>query len=89
MATPVAWNEVTEKLGPSQFTVRTVPERQAKLKADPWRGFDHADQRLPDLMPRKAVRTSTGAVAEAGANASIAGQRAKIVVAHRPKPRIR
>jgi hypothetical protein len=89
VATPVAWNEVTEKLDPSQFTVRTVPERQAKLKGDPWRGFDHADQRLPDLMPRKAVRTSTGAGAEAGVNASIAGQRAKIVVAHRPKPRIR
>ncbi len=87
VATPVAWTEVTEKLDPSQFTVRTVPERQAKLKVDPWKGFDHANQRLPDLMPRKAVPTSTGAGAEAGANASIAGQRARIVVAHRPKPR--
>jgi bifunctional non-homologous end joining protein LigD len=89
VATPVAWTEVTERLDPSQFTVRTVPERQAKLKADPWKGFNHADQRLPDLMPRKAVPTLTGAGAgaEAGADASIAGQRARIVVAHRPKPR--
>ena len=40
VATPVTWAEVTPKLDPSRFTVRSVPERLAKLNQDPWQGFD-------------------------------------------------
>jgi bifunctional non-homologous end joining protein LigD len=35
VATPMTWAEVTPKLYPSGFTVKTVPERLAKLKQDP------------------------------------------------------
>jgi hypothetical protein len=47
VATPVTWAEVTPKLDPSRFTVRTVPERLTNLKQDPWQGFEKAAQHLP------------------------------------------
>ena len=49
VATPVAWDEVDRKLDPAKFTLRSVPERLARLKADPWAGFESLRQRLPDL----------------------------------------
>jgi bifunctional non-homologous end joining protein LigD len=49
VATPLAWAEVTAKLDPAAYTVLTVPARLAKLKQDPWSGFDDLRQRLPDL----------------------------------------
>jgi bifunctional non-homologous end joining protein LigD len=52
VATPLAWDEVTRKLDPSAFTLRTVPERLAKLKADPWVDFCKLRQELPDLSPK-------------------------------------
>ena len=48
VATPVSWREVTARLDPAAFTVVTVPARLAKLRADPWRGFAEAEQRLPE-----------------------------------------
>ena len=35
VSTPLEWSEVTPKLDPSRFTIRTVPERMAKRKKDP------------------------------------------------------
>ncbi len=35
VSTPLEWREVTAKLDPSRFTIRTVPERMAKMKKDP------------------------------------------------------
>ena len=49
VATPVTWREVTAKLDPAGFTIATVPKRLARLKADPWDGFDSAARRLPAL----------------------------------------
>ena len=59
VATPLAWDEVNPKLDPARFTLRTVPERLARLQQDPWRDFFDVDQRLPDLVPapkREAAR---------------------------------
>ena len=39
VATPLAWDEVNAKLDPARFTLRTVPERLARLQQDPWHGF--------------------------------------------------
>jgi len=48
----------------------------AKLKQDPWAGFDDLKQHLPDLKPPAAPRTSD--------SASGTGS---VVVARKPKPR--
>ena len=85
VATPVAWAEVTSKLDPSRFTVRTVPERLAKLKQDPWQGFEKAAQRLPDLL---LTRRTTPVASEASRIALPAPkQRSSIVTARPPRPR--
>jgi bifunctional non-homologous end joining protein LigD len=49
VATPLAWAEVTPKLDAGLFTLRTIPARLAKLKRDPWEGFDTLAQQLPKL----------------------------------------
>jgi bifunctional non-homologous end joining protein LigD len=36
VAVPVAWRELGPRLRPAALTVRTVPERLARLRADPW-----------------------------------------------------
>lgn len=39
VATPLNWDELTARLDPRKFTVKTVPARLAELKADPWADF--------------------------------------------------
>lgn len=51
VATPLAWDEVTEGLDPAAFTVATVPERLAGLERDPWSDMDQIEQRLPETPP--------------------------------------
>jgi bifunctional non-homologous end joining protein LigD len=36
VSVPLAWREVGPRLRPATLTVRTVPERLARLRADPW-----------------------------------------------------
>jgi bifunctional non-homologous end joining protein LigD len=79
VATPLAWQEVTPDLDLGAFTVRTVPERLAKLRAEPWEGFDAARQALPALPKREAARNAAPPPPPAG--------KAKIVTARAPKPR--
>jgi bifunctional non-homologous end joining protein LigD len=52
VATPVEWGEVDRRLDPAKFTLRSVPERLGRLKADPWEGFASLRQRLPDLADK-------------------------------------
>ena len=47
VATPLTWTEVTDTLDPAGFTIDSVPARLAKLKRDPWDGFDQVRQVLP------------------------------------------
>jgi len=37
VSTPVAWSEVTARLDPARFTIRTVPRRMARAGRDPMR----------------------------------------------------
>lgn len=72
VATPLAWNEVTPKLDLGAFTLRTVPERLAKPRADPWEGFEGERRSLPVGPGRAAAVTPAG--------------KATIVTAKAPKP---
>jgi bifunctional non-homologous end joining protein LigD len=60
VATPIAWEDVDRKLDPARFTLRTVPERLARLRADPWTGFESVCQHLPELAdrPRETSRAA-------------------------------
>jgi bifunctional non-homologous end joining protein LigD len=49
VATPLKWDELTPKLDPKAFTIRTVPARIARQRTDPWAGMIEVRQRLPDL----------------------------------------
>jgi len=55
IATPVSWNDVSQKLAPGKFTLRSVPERLARLRTDPWEGFSSLQQRLPDLADKPSA----------------------------------
>ena len=45
VSTPLEWDEVTTKLDPSRFNIRTFDKRLAK--ADPWKDFRKSAVRLP------------------------------------------
>ena len=45
VSTPLEWDEVTPKLDPSRFNIRTFGQRIAK--ADPWKDFKKSAVRLP------------------------------------------
>jgi bifunctional non-homologous end joining protein LigD len=49
VATRLAWREVTARLDPATFTLRTVPGRLARQRRDPWAAFATAAARLPPL----------------------------------------
>jgi bifunctional non-homologous end joining protein LigD len=55
VATPLAWREVTAALDLQAFTLKTVPERLAKLKSDPWEDFERERRSLP-ATPGKEVK---------------------------------
>lgn len=45
VSTPLAWDEVTSKLDPTRFTIRTFEKRAGK--ADPWKDFKKRAVQLP------------------------------------------
>jgi bifunctional non-homologous end joining protein LigD len=58
VSTPLEWKEVNERLDPALFTIRSVPERLARLPSDPLRAvldltpdLPAALARLSDLLP--------------------------------------
>jgi bifunctional non-homologous end joining protein LigD len=46
ISTPLAWDEVTARLDPRRFTIKTIERRIAT--ADPWADFRKRAQKLPD-----------------------------------------
>jgi bifunctional non-homologous end joining protein LigD len=78
VATPLAWREVTPKLDPAAFTLRTIPARLAKLKRDPWDGFRAAACPIPK-PERAAPKPKAGPAPPPG------GRRSSIVYAPRAK----
>jgi bifunctional non-homologous end joining protein LigD len=82
VATPLAWDEVTRKLDPSVFTVKSVPDRLARQKIDPWDGFSSLKQHLPAVLSKTTPRE-----AQQPGPTGKPGGKTVIVSARRPKRR--
>lgn len=39
VATPIRWSELSARLDPTSFTIKTIPSRLARVRTDPWEGF--------------------------------------------------
>jgi len=44
---PISWTELTARLDPASFTVKTAPARLAKQRTNPWADYFRLKQRLP------------------------------------------
>ena len=50
VATPLAWEELSEAITSDHFTVESVPRRLDALESDPWEGMVDVQQALPDRV---------------------------------------
>lgn len=82
VATPLAWEEVTQTLDPSAFTLHSVPQRLARLRRDPWDGFASLRQHLPEV-----ARQARSGRARRPAAAQTRSDKPVIVSARKPKQR--
>jgi len=73
VATPVGWDEVDHALDPAKFTVKSVPDRLAALRDEPWSGFATLRQHLPELGAKHGAAPAKG--------------KSAIVTARKPKRR--
>ena len=53
VATPIEWKELDRDIRRDYFNVRSVPQRLAKLKKDPWAGFFDVRQSITKAMMKK------------------------------------
>ena len=53
VSTPVAWEEVDADIRGTHFNILNVPERVAKQRKDPWKGYWEAGQSLTSAMIKK------------------------------------
>ena len=54
VSTPLHWREVTRKLDPAAFTVKTVPARLERQRTDPWRDVLETRPNLAAALARLA-----------------------------------
>jgi bifunctional non-homologous end joining protein LigD len=52
VSTPLAWDELDATDIRGRFTVRSVPQRLARLRADPWRDYADTRQSITKTMLR-------------------------------------
>ena len=52
VSVPITWEELSRARKPDRFTIATVPARLARLRADPWKQYWKAKQRIPRLASR-------------------------------------
>ena len=82
VATPLDWHEVTPRLDPAAFTIRTMPDRLARGKREPWHGYFEADQTLP------LVQAKTSSITGKSLSKSEPSRRSTVIVtARKPRPR--
>jgi bifunctional non-homologous end joining protein LigD len=53
VSTPVSWDEISKEVRFDHFSVKTVPARLKRLKADPWDDFFETRQALGSGMMNK------------------------------------
>jgi bifunctional non-homologous end joining protein LigD len=53
VATPIQWDELSEKLDPMAFNLRSIPQRLARLGGDPWEGFFELKQSISKSLIRR------------------------------------
>jgi bifunctional non-homologous end joining protein LigD len=58
VSTPLEWSEVTSRLDASRFTIRTVPARLSRKRADPLRPVLGAQPDLSRALARLAGRVT-------------------------------
>jgi bifunctional non-homologous end joining protein LigD len=49
VSVPIAWDELSARLNPSRFSIRTVLRRLSTLRADPWSEYWRARQQVTDV----------------------------------------
>ena len=49
VSTPIEWSEIGALQGANQYTMRNLPARLARLRADPWAGIGRLKPSLPKL----------------------------------------
>src|SRR5581483_8823731 len=47
ISVPLTWTELSRSRTPDRFTIRTVPDRLARLRSDPWKEYWRSRQRIP------------------------------------------
>ena len=52
VSTPLRWSEVSTRLEPKKFTLKTVPTRLRRMKSDPWRDLLTASPDLTTALAR-------------------------------------
>lgn len=60
VSVPVTWDELRPSLDPRRLTLATVPQRLARLKADPWKSYWTCRQRLTSRHLRAIERGAVG-----------------------------
>ncbi|HEU4779223.1 MAG TPA: DNA ligase D [Steroidobacteraceae bacterium] len=53
VSTPVSWDEIDEDIRGTHFNLHNVPDRVAKLRKDPWKGYWSATQAINKTMMKK------------------------------------
>ena len=55
VATPIEWSELERDVRFDYFTIRNVPQRLQRLRADPWAKFDDTRQAITAAMKKRLV----------------------------------
>jgi bifunctional non-homologous end joining protein LigD len=50
VSVPLGWRELATDVRGAHFTIRNVPQRLARLREDPWGGYESARVRITDAM---------------------------------------